>query len=123
MDELIAPAMSEHLEMHYKFSEDLAFELENLESTPTPDDSRKRFLSPDNSHGLHHDNKRMRSADRDQTPVSIPNFEEEWGENGVTGIVERFLNDKTGEITVRVTRPVKVLFHAGQVWCGGDGGQ
>ena len=34
----------------------------------------------------------------------------------------RYLNDKTGEVTVRVTRPVKVLFHAAQVWVGGSGG-
>ena len=37
--------------------------------------------------------------------------------------MERFLSDKTGEITVRVTRPIKVIFHASQVWVGGDAGE
>ena len=54
--------------------------------------------------------------------TSVPGLEEEWGEAGVVGVVERFLSDNTGEVMVRVTRPVKVLFHASQVWCGGDSG-
>ena len=54
--------------------------------------------------------------------TSLPGLEEEWGEVGVTGVVERYLSDNTGEIMVRVKRQVKVLFHANQVWCGGDSG-
>ena len=48
---------------------------------------------------------------------------EEFGSDGVLGVVERFLSDKTGEILVRSDDPVKVLFHAEQVWTGGDSGE
>ena len=55
-------------------------------------------------------------SDHDVSPVKTPSIiDEEWGEEGVRGVVERFLSDKVGEIMVRVTRPVKVMFHAGQV--------
>ena len=123
MDFLIAPPMPEHVECYYKYAEELFYELE-VQETKEPQD-RKRYHSPEKPLSDPDRSKRMRSEDSvasSSIVTSVPGLEEEWGEAGVTGVVERFLSDNTGEIMVRVTRPVKVLFHANQVWCGGDSG-
>ena len=115
MDCLLAPAMPDHLEFYYRLSEELLLELEEQDTL-----ARKRTLSqsPEKS-AAQPDNKRMRS---EESCSSAPGVEEEWGGAGVAGTVSRFLSDKVGEVMVRVTRPVKVIFHASQVWCGGDAG-
>ena len=123
MDFLIAPPMPEHVECYYKFSEELLYELETQETSESGGQDRKRYHSPEKPLSDPDRSKRMRSEESVTSILtSVPGLEEEWGEAGVTGVVERFLSDNTGEIMVRVTRPVKVLFHANQVWCGGDSG-
>lgn len=123
MDFLIAPPMPEHEECYYKYCEELYYELEAQEVQEPQE--KKRYHSPEKPLGDTERTKRMRSEESVASSTvltSVPGLEEEWGEAGVTGVVERFLSDNTGEIMVRVKRPVKVLFHANQVWCGGDSG-
>ena len=116
MDFLIAPPMPAHVECYYKYCEELFYELEAQEAVQEPQE-RKRYHSPEKPLGDQERSKRMRSEESVASSIvtSIPGLEEEWGEAGVTGVI-------TGEIMVRVKRPVKVLFHANQVWCGGDSG-
>jgi len=124
MDFLIAPPMPEHEECYYKYCEELYYELEAQEVQEPQE--KKRYHSPEKPLGDTERTKRMRSEESVASSTvltSVPGLEEEWGEAGVTGVVERFLSDNTGEIMVRVKRPVKVLFHANQVWCGGDSGE
>ena len=124
MDFLIAPPMPAHVECYYKYCEELFYELEAQEAVQEPQE-RKRYHSPEKPLGDQERSKRMRSEESvasSSIVTSLPGLEEEWGEVGVTGVVERYLSDNTGEIMVRVKRPVKVLFHANQVWCGGDSG-
>ena len=122
MDFLIAPPMPAHVECYYKYCEELFYELEAQEAVQEPQE-RKRYHSPEKPLSDQDRSKRMRSEESVTSIVtSVPGLEEEWGEAGVTGVVERFLSDNTGKIMVRVTRPVKILFHANQVWCGGDSG-
>ena len=52
MDQLIAPPQPQHLELFYKYSEDMACELEDINNGGT----RKRFLSPE----IQPDNKRLK---------------------------------------------------------------
>ena len=124
---LIAPPMPAHVECYYKYCEELFYELEAQEAVQDPQE-RKRYHSPEKPLGDQERSKRMRSEESVSSSsivTSLPGLEEEWGEvgvTGVTGVVERYLSDNTGEIMVRVKRPVKVLFHANQVWCGGDSG-
>ena len=109
MDFLIAPPMPEHVECYYKFSEELLYELETQETSESGGQDRKRYHSPEKPLSDADRSKRMRSEESVTSIVtSVPGLEEDVGEAGVTGLVERFLSANTGEIVVRVTRPLQL---------------
>ena len=127
MDKLAEPPLHEHMEMFRRFSVDLFKEVD-LELS----ESRKREFTPEeegitSTLGFSDDNQKKRRRllvdETEPARSDASDLEEEFGSEGVTGVVERFLSDKTGEILVRERRPVKVLFHADQVWTGGDSGE
>ena len=127
MDKLAEPPLHEHMEMFKRFSVDLFKEVD-LELS----ESRKRGFAQEEDDmtstlGFSDDNQKKRRRllvdETEPARSDASDLEEEFGSEGVTGVVERFLSDKTGEILVRERRPVKVLFHADQVWTGSDSGE
>ena len=110
MEKLADPPLREHIQLFRQFSAALV-----------SGQARKRGASQDTEVEAHGDgeaqNKRRRRMSESQLGEVL-------GSEGVAGTVERFLTDKTGVILVETEgRTVKVLFHAEQVWSGGDSGE
>ena len=107
MEKLADPPLREHIELFKQFSADLVTGQADEESS-SGSQSRKRGGSSEVEVEADGQNKRRRVSEME---VEV-------------GTVERFLTDKTGVILVmRDSGTVKVLFHADQVWAGGDSGE
>ena len=111
MEKLADPPLREHIELFRRFSVGLARGLTGQESRKRAGSSELEQAREGEEEG---EVKRRRREE----------LEEVLGSEGTTGTVERFLTDRTGLILVsRDGRTVKVLFHAEQVWAGGDSGE
>ena len=107
MEKLSDPPLREHIELFRQFSAQL------VSGEAGGSQSRKRGGSEDSEVEGGDQNKRRRRMSESQSEL-----------RGVEGTVERFLSDRIGVIlVVRDSLTSKVLFHADQVWVGGDSGE
>ena len=105
MEKLSDPPLREHIELFRQFSAEL------VSGEASGSQSRKRGGSEDIEVESDDQNKRRRRMSQSEL-------------QGLAGTVERFLSDKIGVIlVVRDSLTIKVLFHADQVWAGGDSGE
>ena len=112
MEKLADPPLREHIELFRQFSRHLVDSLSLSGSQ-----SRKRAGSSEVEAAGDGRNKRRRPSQPSQ-------LGEVFGGEAVAGTLERFLTEKMGVIlVVRDSKTIKVLFHADQVWAGGDSGE